>query len=62
VERSFLKRVLVIAAVVAAVGLSGCGRKGPLDAPSAAVKPAPNTTTTDDSKPDKSFVLDPLLK
>lgn len=64
----------MIAVVAAAVGLAGCGRKGPLEAPGAAVKPAPDaaqpadpttTTTTKSSsiaKPDKKFVLDPLLK
>jgi len=60
----------VIAVVAAAVGLAGCGRKGPLDAPGAAIKPAPDTlqpadTTTKPSsvaKPDKTYILDPLLK
>lgn len=61
----------MIAVVAAAVGLAGCGRKGPLDAPGAAIKPAPDTTsqpadtTTKSSsiaKPDKTYILDPLLK
>ena len=52
-----------MAVLAAAVGLAGCGRKGPLEAPGADIKPAPDTTTkTSDAKPNKSFVLDPLLK
>ena len=35
-----------IAAVVAALLLSGCGRKGPLDPPPAAAVPAPEGTAT----------------
>jgi predicted small lipoprotein YifL len=70
VDRRFLRRALVVAVVAAAVGMAGCGRKGPLDAPNAAVKPAPetsqpaDTTTKTDgiAKPNKSFGLDPLLK
>jgi predicted small lipoprotein YifL len=73
VDSRFLRRALVIAVVAAAVGVAGCGRKGPLDAPDAAVKaaqattqPADATTTTTKAssiaKPDKKFVLDPLLK
>jgi predicted small lipoprotein YifL len=68
VDRRFLRRAFVVAAIVAAMGVSGCGRKGPLDAPSAAVKPATDTSqpadstkTSDVAKPNKSFVLDPLL-
>jgi predicted small lipoprotein YifL len=62
---------LVIAIVAAAVGLAGCGRKGALDAPpGAAITPKPDATqpadgtskTGDIAKPDKKFVLDPLLK
>ena len=52
----------MIATLAAAVGLAGCGRKGPLEAPGADIKPAPDTTKTGDAKPNKSFVLDPLLK
>jgi len=57
-----MRRAFVIAVVAAAIGLSGCGRKGPLEAPGAEIKPAPDTTKTSDAKPNKSFVLDPLLK
>ena len=68
VDRPFLRRVLVIAIVAAAVGLAGCGRKGALEAPpGAAIAPATSVsdgTTKDDgiAKPDKKYVLDPLLK
>jgi predicted small lipoprotein YifL len=64
VDRRFLRHVLVIAAVAAALGVTACGRKGPLEAPSASVQPAPDTTakTSGDAKPNTSFVLDPLLK
>ncbi len=73
-DRPFLRRAVVIAVVAAAVGLAGCGRKGALEAPAGAAV-APATTSTDGTqpadtksktdgiaKPDKNFVLDPLLK
>jgi predicted small lipoprotein YifL len=38
-------RLAVLAALIAALGLSACGRKGPLDAPPGAVtEPAPTVT------------------
>jgi predicted small lipoprotein YifL len=68
VDSRFLSRVVVVAAVVAVVGLAGCGRKGALEAPPGAAI-APATTSTDGTtkndgiaKPDKKFVLDPLMK
>ena len=67
-DRPFLRRAVVIAVVVAAVGLAGCGRKAALEAPPG-VTVAPATTSSDGTtktdgiaKPDKKFVLDPLLK
>lgn len=58
-----------VVALIAAIGLSACGRKGPLEPPpqagvtaaapeglvATAPKPAPP------AKPDKPFFLDPLL-
>jgi len=66
VNRRFLSRAVVVGLLAAAVGLSGCGRKGALEAPpgmavkAATVGEPPADTTT--PKPDKHFVLDPLLK
>jgi len=60
--------------VTAALGLSACGRKGPLDPPpSAAVPPPPPASAADASgapatanpaapNQKKSFILDPLLQ
>jgi len=36
-----LVRLATIGALAAALGLAGCGRKGPLDAPPAALAPGP---------------------
>jgi predicted small lipoprotein YifL len=55
---------LVSAMIVAALALSACGRKGPLEAPPAAVvtAPAPDATTDGKpTKPNKPFFLDSLL-
>ncbi|HVZ13883.1 MAG TPA: lipoprotein [Bauldia sp.] len=66
VERRFLSTLIVLALV--AVAASACGRKGPLDPPAAALTPSDATTATapaDDGttkKPNKPFVLDPLIK
>jgi predicted small lipoprotein YifL len=54
-----LVRIAVIGALVAALGLAGCGRKGGLDAPpgasvvdqSAAVQPLPGPEVGPDGKP-----------
>jgi predicted small lipoprotein YifL len=61
--RSILSPILLIA-LAAAVGLSACGRKGALEAPPyAAVKTdeAGVKPDTGPQKPNKPFVLDPLL-
>jgi len=63
------RRILfcAVAIGVAAALLSGCGRKGPLDPPSAAVVTTGQQqgqavqTTQTATKPDRPFVLDPLL-
>jgi predicted small lipoprotein YifL len=64
VERRLLSTLLVLTLV--AVAASACGRKGPLDPPAAALTPSDTTTTPGDDtgvkKPNKPFVLDPLIK
>ncbi len=66
--RGFL-RLAAIGAILAALGLSACGRKGPLDPPPSAVND-PDLTTTTRVGPgglpvprgqDKSIPLDVLL-
>jgi predicted small lipoprotein YifL len=65
-NRGLLARIVVVGLVVAAVGLAGCGRKGALEAPpgmalkaaTAGEEPAPDAK----AKPDKKFVLDPLIQ
>ncbi len=66
-NRGLLARVVVVGLVVAAVGLAGCGRKGALEAPpgmalkaaTAGDVPPPDTGP---KKPDKKFLLDPLIQ
>lgn len=59
-----LSRAALIALLAVVVAASGCGRKGPLEAPpGAAVTTSDDGTTAPDStKPQKKFFLDPLLK
>ena len=55
----------LVLGLVAAVGLSACGRKGPLEAPLSATAAADATAETVGAaspKPDKDFILDPLLR
>jgi len=62
-NRRFFSAVLIVA--LAATVASGCGRKGPLDAPTAAVVTDTTTAasgTTLPAKPSKPFPLDPLIK
>ena len=51
------------ALLIAALGLSACGRKGPLEAPpsqrTADGRPVPETES---GKPDRPFILDGLLR
>ena len=55
-------RIAILTLVVAAVGLSACGRKGPLEAPPNAVTAtAPQAEEAAPPKPDRDFILDPLL-
>jgi predicted small lipoprotein YifL len=56
----------VVVIGVAAAALSACGRKGPLEAPSAAVVTQQQTgqadqTTQTPPQPDRPFILDRLL-
>ncbi len=63
VDRRVLSRAVVIGLIAAAIGLSGCGRRGALEAPpgmamkSATAGEVPAAPT----KPNKKFILDPLL-
>jgi predicted small lipoprotein YifL len=60
--RSALTSVLV-ALVVSAIGLSACGRKGPLERPPHAQAVNPQAAEgTSPSKPDRPFILDRLLR
>ncbi len=65
IEVRTASRVLIAGVLVATVALAGCGRRGPLEAPSAAATTAqPGGAPAEDTgptKPDKPFVLDPLL-
>ena len=67
-DRSTMVRVALVAVLVAAFGLSACGRRGPLEAP-----PNARAVTNDENaaavaqdpkagKPNGSFILDPLLR
>ena len=64
VDRRFVSRALIAGALVATLGLTACGRKGPLAPPPAATAKAadpgkPNAPK--DHGPTKPFILDPLL-
>jgi predicted small lipoprotein YifL len=64
-NRGLLARIVVVGLVVAAVGLAGCGRKGALEAPPGMALKAANAgepAPEDPKKPDKKFVLDPLIQ
>ena len=66
VDRRILSRAVVIGLLAAAIGLSGCGRKGALEAPpgmamkaaTAGEVPAEGAAA---KKPNKPFFLDKLL-
>ena len=62
-DRRVILRAVLAATLISAVGLAGCGRKGPLEPP-----PKADVTTGDqqdtgknDNKPNRSFPLDFLL-
>ncbi len=62
-DRRVILRAVLAATLLSAIGLAGCGRKGPLEPP-----PKADVTTgdqqssgKDDNRPDRSFPLDFLL-
>jgi predicted small lipoprotein YifL len=63
-DHRIFARAILAGVLVAAVGLSACGRRGPLEAPpGAAAAPADPAAPQGDAipKPDRPFILDPLL-
>ena len=63
VDRRILSHAIVVGLLAAAIGLSGCGRRGALEPPpGAAMKSATAGETPAPAKPDKRFILDPLLQ
>lgn len=59
----FFSRLAIAGIVVAALALAGCGRKGPLDAPgAAATEPGQAAPAEPAKKPDRHFILDPLVQ
>lgn len=62
-DRRVVYRALVAAALISAVGLSACGRRGALEPPPSA-RAAPsdaNPADPDADKPDTPFILDKLI-
>jgi predicted small lipoprotein YifL len=61
-NRPIALRAALAAVLTAALALSACGRKGPLEAPTGSIEQksekAPDSGPV---KPDKSFFLDPLI-
>lgn len=54
---------LLVALVVSAIGLSACGRKGPLERPpKAKAADAQASDGGSSSKPNRPFILDRLLR
>jgi predicted small lipoprotein YifL len=63
VDRRILSRAVVVGLIAIAIGLSGCGRRGALESPpGAAMKSATAGEAPAPAKPDKKFILDPLLQ
>ena len=63
-DRPIWFRAAVGLVILTALGLSGCGRKGPLEPPPSARITNPDGTTAPDTgpiKPSRHFVLDPLI-
>ena len=67
VDHRLISRAVIAGVLLAALGLTACGRRGPLEMPPSAAaklpptadgKPPPDPGIT---KPDRPFVLDPLL-
>ena len=62
-DRRVILRVALAAVLISALGLSACGRKGPLEPPPKADVSSgdPNTQPASSDKPNRSFPLDFLL-
>lgn len=61
-DRRVILRAALAAVLISTVGLSACGRKGPLEPPpSAAVNEDPDGNPNDAGKPNRGFPLDFLL-
>jgi predicted small lipoprotein YifL len=62
-RRRVALRLMLVGVLVAALGLSACGRKGSLEAPGAAatVGDQPAKAENQRNKPDRPFFLDGLL-
>jgi predicted small lipoprotein YifL len=62
-DRRVILRAALAAVLISAVGLSACGRKGPLEPPpsAAATDQDPDANPNDAGKPDRGFPLDFLL-
>lgn len=58
-KRAFFLSLIVISA---SASLSACGRRGPLEVPSAAANPQSGETAEATPVEDKPFVLDGLVK
>jgi predicted small lipoprotein YifL len=61
-DRRVILRAALAAVLISAIGLSACGRKGPLEPPPKAdVTTDPDASPADAGKPDRGFPLDFLL-
>ena len=60
-NRTIAYRAVVFGLLAASIGLSACGRKGALEAPYGGVADPAVTAEPAPAKPDKPFILDPLL-
>ncbi len=54
--------ISILAVVIVTASLSACGRRGPLEAPSAAANPSSSTDEKAPQVEDKPFILDGLIK
>lgn len=58
--------VSILALGLIAATVTGCGRRAPLDTPSQAAKAAGNKADTagktEENKPERHFILDPLIE
>jgi len=60
-NRTIMTRALLVGVVLAAMGVTGCGRKGALEPPPGAAVATPDKSGDTAQKPSKPFFLDPLL-